>query len=1175
MCGCICDVFHEIKEIYDVFINCDFVLILNNLNDAFMREIFLCYRRFRWRLLTVFGMKSIFLLIGLFMFVFVAQAGGQQKRVNLDLHDVTINVVLDEIQKQTNLSFLFNPEQTNKIGTVSVQANNEAVQSVLDRVFSGTNLMYRFRDDLIVIYQKAKTAADDKRKEIRISGKVTDESKMPLPGVTVLVKDLNIGTATDADGSYKLTLPVLKDTNFVFIFSFVGYASQTIKYTGQDTINVVMKEEVKKMDEVVVTGYNRVKKESFTGNATTVTKDQLLKTNNKNVIAALQSFDPSFRIKQNNLFGSDPNSLPEFTIRGESSIGMNRGLDVAAARRSQRTNLEDNPNLPIFILDGFEVDVQKIYDMDMNRIESMTILKDAAATAMYGSRAANGVVVVTTVAPKPGELRVMYNFTGGAEFPDLSDYNLCNAWEMLEVERLAGLFTAEDGDPGVQANLDYKYNQLLNEVARGVRTDWLAQPLRNVFNHSHSLNISGGVESIRYSLDLNYGTHNGAMKGSYRDNMGVGLTLDYRKGERLQVMNSITFNVTKSEDSPYGDFSTYAALKPYWAPYDNDGNLLETLGNSNSTANPLFQAKYLGSYSGKTTLNDLTNNLSVNLFFDKGFSAKAQLSVTRTDSEAESFDDPKEVQFNGVDSKEKGILDITTSNGLNWNVNVMAYFNRSFNHHFVNATLGINAQQVTSKTTSTLYKGFQLSNMNKPSYAAQQPDKTSQTNDESRLFGVLGSVNYSYNDVYLFDGSFRFDGSSKFGSDKRFAPFWSLGVGVNIHNYKWMQDQAMISTLRVRGTYGTTGNVSFPSYAAVSTYNTSDDWYYSFPANTLIALGNPKLTWEKTGTLDVGINLGLFQDRYTLEANYYIKKTDDQLAQLSIRTSSGFENYYTNAGSIENKGFEVKLNATIFQNEDWTVAFNGTLASNKNKITKLGQDAAQYNEHIQDFHNGELDNLTPEESAAYEDLMYVPLTQYYEGASTTAIYGVVSYGIDPSNGKEKFRKRDGSSTYLWNSRDEVVLGDTSPDAQGSFGFNIGWKGFYVNTSFLYAWGAQQYNETLLNKVEHADIANSNVDRRVLTDRWQAPGDVAPFYDIKNTTKTQPTSRFVQDDDYLQFTSLSAGYDFDQRLIQKFHLTSLGIRFNANDIARWSTIKAERGTSYPFAKNYSFTLSIGF
>lgn len=1024
------------------------------------------------------------------------------------------------------------------------------------------------RDSFVNVNSTQQVPAPNQNQDVRkVTGVVYGSDGETLPGATVYVKGAaQSGVIADLDGNFSIMIPAGAKT---LVVSYVGYEAKEISLTKKEHYSVTLKSNTA-IDEIVVTGYQQLKKNAFTGNATVVTKDELLKTNNKNAIAALQAFEPSFRLKDANLWGSDPNNLPEFTIRGESSIGMERGLDVESARRSQRTNLADNPNLPIFILDGFEVSVQKIYDMDINRIESMTILKDAAATALYGSRAANGVIVVTTVAPKPGELRVMYNGTFGAEFPDLSDYNLCNAWEMLETERLAGIYTAPSDNPAGQINEDIKYNNLLNEVRRGVKTDWLAQPVRNVFNQTHSMNISGGVESIRYSVDLNYNTHNGAMKGSYRDVYGVGFTIDYRYNKWLQVMDQITYTITKSENSPYGDFSTYASLKPYWAPYDDNGELLETLKSSNNVPNPLYQAKYLGSYSGRSTLYDLTNNLSVNIDFTDDFRFKGQLSVTRTDSDSETFKDPKDPSFLNVSTKEKGTLQTTGNYAYNWNLNALFYYNKSIGKHFINATAGLNAQESESKTSDILYRGFQLSNLHSPSYAAEQPDKTNVSINEDRLVGFLGAVNYSYDDIYLADFSFRMDGSSKFGKDDRFAPFWSVGLGINVHNYEFLRNNSLINTLRLRATYGVTGNVSFPSYAAISTYQTSDDWYYSTPANILMGLGNPSLTWEKTGTWNLGMTLELFNRRVSIEANYYIKKTTDQLSQLNIRTSSGFDSYYTNAGTIENKGYEIKLNLVPYQDRDWTVAVNAMIAGNKNRITKLGQDAETYNQNIQDFHNGKGEN-----QGEYSDLMYIPLTQYYVGASTTAIYAVPSLGIDPSTGKELFVKRNGSITHTWNAADEVVCGDTSPKAQGSFGFNIGWKGFYLNTTFLYQWGAQQYNTTLLNKVEQADIVNSNVDRRVLTDRWQKPGDIAQFFDIKSTEETHPTSRLVQDDDYVAFSGLSLGYDFKPEFARKLHLASLGLRFNANDIARWSTIKEERGTSYPYAKNYSFTLSLGF
>ena len=1095
-----------------------------------------------------------------------SQAQERKEEIRLEVTQKPLSQVFRQLEKSTDYKFMFSHDDVKGLQvTRKVQAGD--IETVLKQLLEGLPLTYSIKGKFVYIVPKkgVPAAAEQSKKTVR--GQVVDAAGNPLPGVSILVKGTKTGTATDLDGNYSLDMPAEGHT---LLFSMIGMKNVEERVGKRTNVNVTMEENAEMMDEVVVTGYQQLKKNAFTGNATVVTKDQLLKTNNKNAIAALQAFEPSFRLKEANLWGSDPNNLPEFTIRGESSIGMNRGLDVESARRSQRTNLADNPNLPLFILDGFEVSVQKIYDMDINRIESMTILKDAAATALYGSRAANGVIVVTTVAPKPGELRVTYNFTGGMEFPDLSDYNLCNAEEMLQVERLAGLFTGEN--EAEQLDEDIRYNDLMNEVRRGVKTDWLAQPVRNVFNQTHSMNLSGGVESIRYSVDLNYNTHNGAMKGSFRDVYGVGLTLDYRYKKWLQVMNQVSYTVTKSENSPYGDFSKYAALKPYYAPYDNDGNLLETLLSSNNVANPLYQARYLGSYSGRTTLSDLTDQLSVNLYFTDNFFFKGQFSVTRTDSDTETYVDPKDPSFNDKPSKEKGTLQTQNSVSYNWNVNALFYYNKEINKHFINAVAGVNAQESHNENTDILYRGFQLSNLHSPSYAADQPDKANVARSKDRLVGVLASLNYSYNDIYLADFSFRMDGSSKFGHEDRFAPFWSAGLGINIHNYEFLRNNPVINTLRLRGTYGVTGNVSFPSYAAVSTYQTSDDWYFSTPANTLIALGNPALTWEKTGTWDFGITLEMFNRRLSIEANYYRKETTDQLSQLNIRTSSGFDTFYTNAGTILNKGYELKVNVVPYQDKDWTVALNAMIAGNKNRITELGQDAAAYNQKVQDFYAGKGNEAG---NGEYEDLKYVPLTQYYVGASTTAIYAVPSLGIDPSTGKEMFRKRDGSVTHTWNSADIVVCGDTSPKAQGSFGINVGWKGFYLNTNFLFQWGGENYNETLLQKVEEADIENSNVDRRVLTQRWQHPGDVAPYYDMKSTVKTQPTSRFVQKNNYLSFSSLSLGYDFEQKVVQKLHLTSLGLRFNANDLARWSTIREERGTSYPYAKNYSFTLSLGF
>lgn len=338
--------------------------------------------------------------------------------------------------------------------------------------------------------------------------------------------------------------------------------------TRRKSLEITLVDDVKTLEDVVVTGYNNVRKTSFTGSSTQITGDDLRKVSQTNILGALQSFDPSFRLMTNNQFGSDPNALPEMYIRGRSGIGV-KELDRDQLSKS---NLENNPNLPTFIMDGFEVSIEKVYDLDPTRIESMTILKDAAATAVYGSRAANGVIVITTVAPKPGEIRVSYNFTGTLELPDLRDYNLANASQKLEIERLAGLFDKGNNNNQSTSQGMNAYYRKYALIQKGIDTDWMSLPLQNAFDHKHSVYIEGGTPNLRYGVDASYNGVNGVMKGSGRDRYSIGFSLDYRV-KQLQVKNTVSFGHTKSKESPYGSFSDYTRMQPYETPYEDDGTL--------------------------------------------------------------------------------------------------------------------------------------------------------------------------------------------------------------------------------------------------------------------------------------------------------------------------------------------------------------------------------------------------------------------------------------------------------------------------------------------------------------------------------------------------------------------------------------------------------------------------
>ena len=466
----------------------------------------------------------------------------QDKTVTLNLHNVSIETVLDAVKKQTGVNMLYNSQMFKGVPPVSINAKNEKWEVALKLILNPQGFDYVVKDGIVVV-RKLQT----EKRDNRIHGTVVDSNKEPIPGASVIVKGTRTGTSTNIEGEFTLDV---KSDKVTLEISFIGMKKQTLQVdaTRRKSLEITLVDDVKTLEDVVVTGYSNVRKTSFTGSSTQITGDDLRKVSQTNVIDAMQSFDPSFRLMTNTQFGSDPNALPEMYIRGRSGVGV-RDLDKDQLSKS---NLENNPNLPTFIMDGFEVSIEKVYDLDPTRIESMTILKDAAATAIYGSRAANGVVVITTVAPKPGEVRVSYNFTGTLEMPDLRDYNLANASEKLEIERLAGLFDVSAGDN--MGNIINSYSKKYAQIRKGVDTNWLVLPLRNSFDHKHSVYVEGGTQNLRYGVDASYNGTKGVMKGSSRDRYSVGFSLDYRM-KSLQVKNTVSFTHTKSTESPNGSFS--------------------------------------------------------------------------------------------------------------------------------------------------------------------------------------------------------------------------------------------------------------------------------------------------------------------------------------------------------------------------------------------------------------------------------------------------------------------------------------------------------------------------------------------------------------------------------------------------------------------------------------------
>lgn len=1000
-----------------------------------------------------------------------------------------------------------------------------------------------------------------------VYGRVIEKlSKEPMVGVTIRLDGHSTGVITDINGCYVLTLP---EKGGLVIYSYIGFETRKIKVTSRQKVDVQMVEATESIQEVIVTGYNSIQKESFTGNTTKIEKEDLLKVNPNNLISAIQTFDPSFRIQENLAAGSDPNSLPQFVLRGQTGIGETT-LGQTFTSSISREVLSGNSNLPIFILDGFEVDVEKIYDLDMNSIHSINILKDAAATAMYGSRAANGVIVIERRAPEAGKFRVQYSGVLSAELPDLSSYNLVNAREKLETERLAGLYDSNTPEIDPYTN---GYYQRLNNVLTGVDTYWLSQGLRTALNHKHSVFIDGGENDVRWGVELGFRGTEGVMKHSSRKNANAAFYVDYRIGG-LQIKNKVTYTYNKSTDVPFNSFSDYSHLLPYMRLYDENGDYVRRLekfdGASGTQVNPLYEINFYNSFD-HSGYDEVTDDLSLNWRITDGLRLRGQFSVLMRNSTGDLYKDPASASYSASTGNINGEKTESTQKRTVIDGSLSLMYNNTFKGHNLNICLSSNMRQTQSTASETRYRGFPGGDLVSSNYAAEVYGKPSSSDNTTRLVGALLTSNYTYNNIYLADLTGRIDGSSEFGSDKRWSMFWSTGAGINIHNYDFMKSNELFSMLKFRVSYGLTGKTNFSLYSAKDMYQLqTDSWYPTGYGVFLYQMGNPNLKWERKYTLDYGVEIGLWHDKIYLKASAYDERTIDLITDYTIPSSTGFTSYKENMGKVKNTGVELELRARLYSDRNWLFQLYGSFARNKNTIIEISQAMRDYNKRVEELFSG----YNPESSS---DSKYAKTyLKYYEGASLTSIYGMKSLGISPTNGKEIYLRRNGDVTDVWSADEWTIIGDTAPKGQGSFGYTLSYKQLSMFASFLYTFGGDAYNNTLVSYVENADIKNDNVDKRVLLDRWQKPGDITTMKDIRDrNVTTGASSRFVQKNNTLQWSSLTMSYNFRPEQLKKLHLSGLRLSFTMNDLFYWSTIRQERGLDYPYSRSFNLTTNIIF
>ena len=1094
-------------------------------------------------------MKLICLVVTLSLSSLQAKVWSQHERLTEKFKNKNLAEVFDVLQKKTNLKFVFNYE--NVLGQqINVEIQNKNLAEALEQILAETCLDYEVHGEHVIISKRSFPQTQNVNL-VTVTGQVTDEAKEPLPGVTISIKGSKLGTITDKNGKFTLQLPISDEKQFL-VFTFVGMKTQEICFSGQKNIQIVMQENRIDMDEVVITGIYTRKKESFTGSSKTYNNEDLKMIGTQNIIQSLKTLDPAFNILESKEYGSDPNRLPDIEIRGKSSVV---GL---------KEEFGQDPNQPLFILDGFETTLQTIVDLNMDRVASVTILKDAASTAIYGSKAANGVVVVETKAPARGKLRLNYNGSVDISFADLTDYNLMNAEEKLEFERLSGVFESESA--ALQEQLTGRYNQLLQNVKRGVDSYWMSEPLRLGITHRHNLYIEGGDEQMRYGLGVNYSGIQGVMKSSIRDIMGLSLDLIYRK-KGFNFVNKLSIDWNNS-DNPIVPFSTYASTNPYyekksasserWLEDWHVENIAGTDFGTVRVENPLFN-DVQNSYN-KAKGFGIRDNFSIEIRPIDVLSIRGRIGLMKSLSESEVFTSPNSSQFESALPLLKGTYNNSNSDALNYDADFTVTYGQLLGEkHMLNVATGMSISEKKSVSKNFSAQGFPEGNFTKPSFANQYPEggKPGYSESKSRNANFYLNGGYAYDNRYLLDVNLRSDGTSVFGANKRFSTTWAVGVAWNIHKENFVKNNTnLFNMFKIRASVGNPGNQNFGSYSAITTYYFNNWLLNDFGTGLLISnFGDPDLEWQRTLDKNIGLDLSMFSNRFHINFDYYHKRTDPLIATIKMPSSMGVTSRRANIGIQVDQGFNGSVSYAFLYNPqkgiNYTMSFN--FRYGKAYYDKIGQNLDQYNK----------ENIAKN------------MVRYYDGGSPTALWAVRSRGIDPATGKEIFVRKDNVLTYEFSYDDEVEIGETRPTLEGVWGNTLYYKGFSASLQIRYSFGADAFNSTLYNKVENISSGSitSNQDKRALYDRWKKPGDKAKFKSISLFDATPMSSRFVMKENYISIESVRLGYSFDSQWLQRnLRISSLNINAYMNSIARFSTLEDERGLYYPFARNIS--LSIG-
>ena len=1063
------------------------------------------------KIFRIMKLTSFFLLISV-LSVFAGKTYSQSKMLSLTMEKASLKEVLAEIEEQSEFYFMYSGKVINVDREVSVAVNNQKIEHVLNSLFAGTDVTYTIKDRIIVL----STSGDEngemfsRMQQFAVTGKVVDEKGIPLPGVTIVKKGTTKGTVTDADGNYSL-MDVA--TNDILLFSFVGMTPQEVIVGTQNEINIVLQSSSIGIEEIIAVGYGTVSKRDITGAVSSMGKEELVAVGSTSPVQALQAHTAGVNISQKTgSVGSDF----DVQIRGANSL---------------------TGGAPLYVVDGVMTD--NINFLNTNDIKRIDILKDASSTAIYGSRGSNGVVIVSTQSAeglKNMKPSITYSgFVGvrnTANMPDfLNSYDESILWQkdrqvardLVQGKTIVNSLTY--GFPTIidENGVDYWADAFTNRNG----TDWLDEFLKPSIQQNHFISASGGTKDISYVVGFGYQGDNGNAEGQYYNKYNFKTSVDAKISEKFSVGSNINLAYSNQELVSKQGYTQQLFRMPSYAPsHDKDGNVIQT---------PMLGIS--GNVSPYTFLDD-NSNWNVDQFhvisnFYLKFSPIENLSFKSTFSPNAKFERQGEYKDRFA-TKSISVARMWHNNRLSYVWDNQVNFNKDWGAHSLSYDLIQSAQLDRLEMAYAYGRNVPFKSLWYNTQSA--PDNYSSTGyEKSSLLSFTNRFNYSYADKYLVTATMRWDGSSKLAEGNKWAAFPSAAIAWRMKEETFLQNVSQIDNLKVRLSFGYTGNNNISPYTTQSALNTQR--YYDWDGTSADgfipgALSNSKLTWERTREWNLGADFGLFGNRVSGELNVYDRLSLDLIMPRKLAMPTGWAVMMDNVGSVSNKGLEITLRTINVKTEDFSWETNFVFSKNTNKIVEL------YGEKEDDVPN-----------------------RWFIGQPVNVIYAMVFDGVWQKDelapedlqalegtAKVKDLNNDGKIDI---DNDMTVLGSPDPDWIGTFSTTLRYKNWDLSASVYTKQGVLQYSpfhteftdfnsKVILdvpyyvreNPVTQARYSNTYPQASYQGEYW---GEDAEDYGYPG---------FNKDASFVRVQNITLGYNFSENILSKIGLAGVRLYVNA-------------------------------